>query len=254
MNRFDLTGKTAIVTGAGRGIGRALAFGLVEAGAQVALVSRTRTELDQHVQEIEEQGGKAIAIEADITQSGAAEKVVEQAIEQLGGVHILINNAGMNIRSKALDVTEEEWDKVVGLDLKATFFMSQAAGKVMCEQKYGRIVNIASVAGLVALRTGIAYGASKAGVIQMTKVLALEWSKFGVTINTIAPWYFRTPLTEALLNNPEYVQEILARTPMGRVGELEDLVGPAIFFASDACAYISGQTLAVDGGMSINGF
>ncbi|MGC5323890.1 SDR family NAD(P)-dependent oxidoreductase [Brevibacillus sp. SYSU BS000544] len=252
--RFDLTGKTAIVTGAGRGIGRTLAVGLCEAGAQVALVSRTRTQLDELVDEIHEMGGKAIAIEADITQAGSHEDIVAQTIDQLGGLHILVNNAGMNIRTKALDVSEEDWNRVVDLDLKATFFMAQAAGKVMCEQQYGRIINITSVAGLVALRTGVAYGASKAGVIHMSKVLTLEWNKFGVTVNTIAPWYFRTPLTEKLLDDPQFVQEILSRTPMGRIGDLEDLVGPTIFLASDAAAYISGQTIAVDGGMSTFGF
>lgn len=254
MNRFDLTGKTAIVTGAGRGIGKALAVGLSEAGAQVAVVSRTRAQLEELVASIEQMGGKAWAIEADLTEQGAAEKVVEETVRQLGGLHILVNNAGLNVRKKALEVTEEDWNRVVDLDLKATFFMSQAAGRVMCEQKYGRIVNIASVAGLVALRTGVAYGASKAGVVHMTKVLALEWSKFGVTINAIAPWYFRTPLTEALLDDPEFVQEVLSRTPSGRIGDLEDLVGPTIFLASDAAAYISGQTIAVDGGMTVYGF
>lgn len=183
-----------------------------------------------------------------MTEAEAADKVVSQTVEALGGLHILVNNAGMNLRKKAHEVTEEDWDRVVDLNLKATFFMSQAAGKIMCEQRYGRIVNIASVAGQVAMRTGVAYGSSKAGVIQMTRVLALEWSKFGVNINAIAPWYFRTPLTEA------YLQEILQRTPSGRIGDVEDLVGPAIFLSSDAAAYITGQTIAVDGGMSVYGF
>ncbi|MFY0544298.1 SDR family NAD(P)-dependent oxidoreductase [Brevibacillus sp. H7] len=254
MHRFDLTGKTAIVTGAGRGIGKALALGLAEAGAQVAAVSRTYAQLEELTAEIEQSGGRALAIEADLTEPGAAEKVVEATVQGLGGLHILVNNAGMNVRKKALDVTEEDWNRVVDLDLKATFFMSQAAGRIMCEQKYGRIVNIASVAGLVALRTGVAYGASKAGVVHMTRVLALEWSKFGVNVNAIAPWYFRTPLTEALLDDPVFLQEVLSRTPSGRIGDLEDLIGPTIFLASDAAAYISGQTIAVDGGMSVYGF
>ncbi|RNB91710.1 glucose 1-dehydrogenase [Brevibacillus fluminis] len=253
-NRFNLTGKTAIVTGAGKGIGRALAVGLAEAGAQVAVVARTASDLDTLVAEIEQKGGKALPIAADLTEQGASEHIVEETLRELGGLHILINNAGMNIRTKALEVTEEEWDRVTDLDLKGTFFMAQAAGKVMCEQRYGRIVNIASVGGLVALRTGVAYGASKGGVIHMTKVLALEWSKFNVTVNAIAPWYFRTALTEKLLNDPAYYNEIISRTPAERVGELEDLIGPAIFLSSDAAAYVSGQTLAVDGGMSIYGF
>ncbi|WNC12385.1 glucose 1-dehydrogenase [Brevibacillus brevis] len=254
MTRFDLSGKTAIVTGAGRGIGKALALGLAEAGAQVAVVARTETDLHEIVETIEANGGKAHAIAADLTEAEAADKVVSQTVEALGGLHILVNNAGMNLRKKAHEVTEEDWDRVVDLNLKATFFMSQAAGKIMCEQLYGRIVNIASVAGQVAMRTGVAYGSSKAGVIQMTRVLALEWSKFGVNINAIAPWYFRTPLTEALLSDEAYLQEILQRTPSGRIGDVEDLVGPAIFLSSDAAAYITGQTIAVDGGMSVYGF
>ena len=254
MTRFDLTGKKAIVTGAGRGIGKALAIGLAEAGAAVAVVARTEADLQEVVQEIQASGGQATPITADLTEAGAAEKVVADTLETLGGLHILVNNAGMNIRKKAHEVNEEEWDRIVDLNLKGAFFLSQAAGKVMCEQRYGRIVNIASVAGLVALRTGVAYGASKAGVIQMTRVLALEWSKFGVNVNAIAPWYFRTPLTEALLDDEAFLQEVLQRTPSGRIGDVEDLVGPAIFLASDAASYISGQTIAVDGGMSVYGF
>ncbi|WP_139488780.1 SDR family NAD(P)-dependent oxidoreductase [Brevibacillus dissolubilis] len=252
--RFDLTGKTAIVTGAGRGIGRALAIGLAEAGADVAVVSRTASELEQLVIDIQALGRRAHGIVADLTDPESPQRIVEDTLCELGGLHILINNAGMNIRTKALDVTQEEWDRVVDLDLKANFFMAQAAGKVMTEQKYGRIVNIASVAGQVALRTGVAYGASKAGIIHMTRVLSLEWSKFGVCINSIAPWYFRTPLTEKLLDDPAFVAEVLDHTPMGRIGDLEDLVGPTIFLASDAAAYITGQTISVDGGMSIYGF
>lgn len=254
MTRFDLTGRTAIVTGAGRGIGRALAVGIANAGAKVAVVARTAADLEGVVQEIEQKGGTAFPIAADLTGAGVADEVVAKTIEALGGLHILVNNAGMNIRKKALEVSEEEWDRVMDLNLKATFQLSQAAGRVMCEQKYGRIVNIASVGGIVALRTGVAYGSSKAGVIQMTRILALEWSKFGVNVNAIAPWYFRTPLTEGVLSDETFLQEVLQRTPSGRIGEVEELVGPVIFLASDAAAYISGQTLAVDGGMSVYGF
>lgn len=254
MNRFDLSNKTAIVTGAGRGIGKALAVGIAEAGAKVAVVARTASDLDEVVREIEQMGGSAYPIAADLTEPGTAAEVVAKTLEAFGSLHILVNNAGMNIRKKAHEVSEEEWDRVVDLNLKATFQLSQAAGKVMCEQKYGRIINIASVAGIVALRTGVAYGSSKAGVIQMTRILALEWSKFGVNVNAIAPWYFRTPLTEGVLSDETFLQEVLQRTPSGRIGDVEDLVGPTIFLASDAAAYISGQTLAVDGGMSVYGF
>lgn len=253
-NRFQLEGKKAIVTGAGRGIGRALAVGLAEAGADVTVAARTRTDLESVAGEIERLGRKAHIVAADMTKQEDIQRIVNETVEHLGGLHILVNNAGMNIRTKALDVSEEDWDRVVDLDLKSVFFMTQAAGKVMCEQKYGKIVNIASVAGQVALRTGVAYGSSKAGVIHMTRVLALEWSKLGVNINTIAPWYFRTPLTEKLLADEAFLQEVLDHTPMGRIGDVQDLVGPMVFLASDAASYITGQTLSVDGGMSIYGF
>jgi NAD(P)-dependent dehydrogenase (short-subunit alcohol dehydrogenase family) len=254
MNRFSLEGKKAIITGAGRGIGKALALGLAEAGADLTVVARTESDLQQVAEEVKGLGRNVHTVIADLTDPSEHQRIVDETLEQLGGLHILINNAGMNIRTKALDVTEEDWDRVVDLDLKSVFFMTQAAGKVMCEQKYGKVVNIVSVAGQVALRTGVAYGSSKAGLIHMTKILALEWAKFGVNLNAIAPWYFRTPLTEKLLSDEAFLQEVLDHTPMGRIGDVQDLVGPAIFLSSDAASYITGQTLSVDGGMTIYGF
>jgi NAD(P)-dependent dehydrogenase (short-subunit alcohol dehydrogenase family) len=254
MSRFGLEGKKAIVTGAGRGIGRSLAVGLAESGADVTVVARTRSDLEVVAREIESFGRRAHMVTADITNLEEHRRIVDETLEHLGGLHILVNNAGMNIRAKALEVTGQDWDRVVDLNLKSVFFMTQAAGRVMCEQKYGKVVNIVSVAGQVALRTGVAYGSSKGGLIHMTKVLALEWAKSGVNLNAIAPWYFRTPLTEKLLSDESFVQEVLDRTPMGRIGDVEDLVGPTIFLASDAANYITGQTLSVDGGMTIYGF
>jgi NAD(P)-dependent dehydrogenase (short-subunit alcohol dehydrogenase family) len=254
MNRFSLEGKKAIVTGAGRGIGRALAVGLAEAGADVTVVARTSSDLQQVAGEIQSLGRKAHAVVADLTKQEEHERIVNETLENLGGLHILVNNAGMNIRTKALEVSENDWDRVVDLNLKSVFFMTQAAGRVMCEQKAGKVINIVSVAGQVALRTGVAYGSSKAGLIHMTKVLALEWAKFGVNLNAIAPWYFRTPLTEKLLSDEAFMQEVLEHTPMGRIGDVQDLVGPAVFLASDAASYITGQTISVDGGMTIYGF
>lgn len=254
MKRFSLEGKKAIVTGGGRGIGKALAIGLAEAGADVAVVARTPGDLEQVASEIDALGRKAHTILADITKQEEHERIVNETLQNLGGLHILVNNAGMNIRTKALEVSERDWDRVVDLNLKAVFFMTQAAGRVMCGQKYGKVINIVSVAGQVALRTGVAYGSSKAGLIHMTKVLALEWAKYGVNLNAIAPWYFRTPLTEKLLSDEAFLQEVLEHTPMGRIGDVQELVGPAVFLASDAASYITGQTISVDGGMTIYGF
>jgi len=251
---FQLHNQVAVVTGAGRGIGRALAIGLAEAGADVAILARTEDDLARVAEEIRAVGRKAYPITVDVTDRQQVEEAVSQLIEQTGRIDILINNAGMNIRSQALAVTDEEWDKIMQTNLKSAFLCSQVIGSRMKEQGAGKIINISSVAGQVALRTGVVYAATKAAMIQMTKVLALEWGKYGINVNSIGPWYFKTPLTEKLLADPAYLGEIVARTPLARVGELPELVGPAVFLASDAASYVTGQTLFVDGGMTIYGF
>jgi NAD(P)-dependent dehydrogenase (short-subunit alcohol dehydrogenase family) len=251
---FRLDNKIALITGAGRGIGRALAIGFAEAGADVVIISRTEADLQQVAEEIRTLGRKAYPIAANIRSREEIGQAVNKAYEQTGRIDILVNNAGMNIRSQALDVTEEEWETIMQTNLKSAFQFSQLVGSRMKEQGSGAVINIASVGGHVALRTGVVYAASKAAMIQMTKVLALEWGKHGIRVNAIGPWYFNTPLTEKLLSDPEYLGEIVSRTPLQRVGELHELVGPAVFLASDAASYITGQTLFVDGGMTIYGF
>lgn len=251
---FRLENKIALVTGAGRGIGRALAIGLAEAGADVALFARTSSDIEEVAAEIRALGRKAYPFQVDVTKREQIEQAVGQIMDKAGRLDILINNAGMNIRSQALAVTDEEWDTIMQTNLKSAFLCAQIVGQSMKEQGYGRIINIASVAGHVALRTGVVYAATKAAMIQMTKVLALEWGKFGINVNSIGPWYFKTTLTEKILANPDFLADVIARTPLQRVGELEELVGPAVFLASDAANYVTGQTLFVDGGMTIYGF
>ncbi|KIL40211.1 2-deoxy-D-gluconate 3-dehydrogenase [Gordoniibacillus kamchatkensis] len=251
---FRLEGRKALVTGAGRGIGRAIAVGYAEAGADVALVARTREQLEETAALVRAAGREALVIPADIRDADAVSAAVKTASEWAGRVDILVNNAGMNIRTPALEVTEDEWETIMQTNLKSAFLFSQTAGRHMKEQGGGRIVSIASVAGHVALRTGVVYGATKAALMHMTRILALEWGKYGINVNALGPWYFKTSLTEKLLADPDFVGDIVARTPLRRIGELPELVGPAVFLASDAAAYVTGQTLMVDGGMTIYGF
>ncbi|MFB3166201.1 SDR family oxidoreductase [Neobacillus sp. 179-C4.2 HS] len=252
---FSLERKKAIVTGAGRGIGRALAVGLAEAGADVALLSRTEVDLHETARMIEGLGKKALVIPTDVTKREDVQGAIQKMVKEWGGIDILINNAGMNIRSKAFEVTDQEWNTIMDTNLRSAFMMSQESGKIMKDQGTGgRIISITSVGGHVALRTGVVYAATKAALIQMTKVLALEWGQYNINVNAIGPWYFKTPLTEMLLADKEYVNDILAVTPLKRVGELPELVGPVVFLSSSAGDYVHGQTLFVDGGMTIQGF
>ncbi|GAB6990019.1 SDR family NAD(P)-dependent oxidoreductase [Paenibacillus pini] len=252
---FSLQGRTAIVTGAGRGIGRAIAVGLAEAGCDVALVSRTSADLEETAELIRScTKAQTYIIPADITSKEEIAHVFAKVTRDAGNLDILVNNAGMNIRTPALEVTEDQWDTIVQTNLKSAFMASQQAGQYMKEHGGGRIINISSVGGHVALRTGVVYGSTKAALIQMTKILALEWGQYDIRVNSVGPWYFRTPLTEKLLSDEQYMKEIVDRTPLRRIGQLEEVVGPVIFLASDASNYVTGQTLLVDGGMSIYGF
>jgi NAD(P)-dependent dehydrogenase (short-subunit alcohol dehydrogenase family) len=252
---FKLENKVAVITGAGRGIGRALAIGFAEAGADVVLLSRTKEDLDQVANEINAFGKKAYPIVADVAEKSSIHEAFNEMKDKNLSIDILVNNAGMNIRTPAFDVTEEEWEKIINTNLKSAFFMSQKAGEMMQQQgNGGRIINISSVAGHTALRTGVVYASTKAAMIQMTKVLAFEWGHHNISVNSIGPWYFETPLTEKILRDEKYVADILAVTPLKRIGQLPELVGPVVFLASDAASYITGQTLFVDGGMTIHGF
>lgn len=246
---FRLEGKTAIVTGAGKGIGRAIALALGEAGANVLLVARTESDLEQVMQEMA--GDRTSYAVADVTDRNDIQLAVEKAVERFGGVDILVNNAGMNIRSKLDDATDSEWHKIMDTNAQSVFMFSQEAAKHM--NKGASIINISSV-GDRALKTGVIYAASKAAIIQMTKVMAMEWGERGIRVNAIGPWYFRTPLTENVLSDQDYLDSILAVTPLKRVGELPEVASPVVFLASDAAGYITGQTLFIDGGMSIHGF
>lgn len=252
---FNLEGKKAFVTGAGRGIGRAIAVGLAEAGCDVGLMSRTQSDLEETATLIAGLNqGRAYVLPGDLTEREEMEGAITEFVGHAGRIDILVNNAGMNIRTPALDVTDSEWDLIVQTNLKSAFVASQTAARYMKDQGSGRIINISSVGGHTALRTGVVYGATKAALIHMTKVLAMEWAPYGIQVNSVGPWYFRTPLTEKLLSDEAYLKDILDRTPLKRVGQLEEVVGPVVFLASEAANYMTGQTLLVDGGLSIYGF
>jgi gluconate 5-dehydrogenase len=245
---FDLTGKVALVTGAGRGLGRTMALALAAAGADVAVSSRTAPELESLCDEIRSVGRRAAGVVADVTDEASCEAMVLAATAQLGPVDVLVNNAGINVRKPVLDLSLGEFERVLDTNLKGYFLCSRAAGRGMVERGSGKVINISSIMGRVALPMQAAYASSKGGIEQLTKVLALEWAPSGVQVNAIAPTYFETELTRPLLEDAERNRFITERTPMARWGQPHELAGAVIFLASRASDYITGHTLVVDGG------
>ena len=251
LDRFSLAGKCALVTGGGRGIGRGLALAFAEAGADVALNARTESELASVAKEIEVLGRRAAVIPASVDTADGARGVVEQAISQLGQLDVLLNAAGTAIRRPAEEVTEEQFERQVNVNLRGTYFTCQAAGRHMLERGTGSIVNIGSLTTSFGLPLRAVYAATKGAVGQLTKTLAVEWAERGVRVNCIAPGWILTPLTQPLHDNPEQSNWIVGRTPMRRWGTPEDLQGVAVYLASDASAFMTGQVLYVDGGFIV---
>ncbi|PRY09954.1 NAD(P)-dependent dehydrogenase (short-subunit alcohol dehydrogenase family) [Pontibacter ummariensis] len=252
---FDLSGKVALVTGGGRGIGRALAEGLASVGASLVVVARTEEEVRKAADEIaQETGVETLPLVCDVTNSTSVKETVAKALARFGKLDILINNAGTSVRKTALELSEEEWDKVMDVNFKSVFLMSREVGRHMVEQNYGRIVNVASVASSLTLASGTPYGPSKAGVVQLTKQLANEWATKGVTVNAISPWFFKTSLNAQALENNDFRSLLERRTPMRRLGQLEELVAPTLMFCSEGASYITGQNLFIDGGVTSYAF
>lgn len=251
MKQFDLTGKVAVVTGAGRGIGKEIALGLSEAGANVVLVSRTRSQLEAVAKEIK---GKTLIIPADITKKEEVEAVLNQTLDTWGKVDILLNNAGITLKKPAVEVKEEDWQKVIDTNLKGEFLCARVFGEQMVKQKSGNIINMASVGGHLGLIGSLAYCTSKGGILQMTRVLASEWAQYNIRVNALSPGYVETELVEgAMAAWPDLKEKILQRTPMKRLASPKEVVPAAIFLASDASSYITGISLIIDGGMSALG-
>ena len=248
MEGFSLEGKVALVTGGGRGLGRGIALALAEAGADVAIASRTRSDLEAVAGEIEAKGRRARVVVGDVSAPREAHRLVEEAADWRGRLDVLVNAAGVNKRIPSLEVREEDWDWILGVNLKGTFFVCQAAGEVMVNQGKGSIINIASLLSAVGIPTLAPYAASKTGVVGLTRVLAAEWGPHGVRVNAIAPGYFRTKMTEGLFSDPKWVERLKRQVPLSREGFPEDLGGAAVFLASEASRYITGQVIYVDGG------
>lgn len=245
---FELKDKVMLVTGSGKGIGRGIAIAAAQMGAKVLLNSRTLADLEEVADEIRAHGGEAEPVVFDVSEMDGIAYGAQEAINVWGRIDVLVNNAGTNRPKPALDLSEEDWDAIYDLNLKGLFFLTQTLVKPMIARKNGKIINISSTMGLVGGPLRTAYSGSKGGVVLLTKGLAVEWAPHNVTVNAVAPAFTRTPLAEELLQRKEFYEDVVRRIPMGRVGEVDEVVGAVLFLASEAANWITGQTIAVDGG------
>lgn len=247
---FDLTGQVAIVTGTSRGLGQYFARALARAGADLVLTSRDRKTLAPFEAEISTLGRRSVCLDLDVRDHESIQKMVTAAHDAFGRIDILVNNAGCNVRKPALEVTWDDWNLILDTNLRGSFFVAQAVARHMIERKYGRIINIGSVTSVAGYAGLGPYGASRGGIRQLTMSLADDWGKFGITVNTLAPGWFRTAQNKVMYEDTEWVEYVTERIPLKRPGQPDDLDGAIVFLASEASRYVTGQTLLVDGGIS----
>ncbi|MFL2459118.1 MAG: SDR family NAD(P)-dependent oxidoreductase [Candidatus Pseudothioglobus sp.] len=249
LSDFSLENKVALITGGTSGLGKMMALALAKAGAFVWIAS-SRDNADETLQEIKQQGSNGSFVQVDVTSSDALEKIVSQILKESNSIDILVNAAGINLRTSAEELTLNEWQKTIDINLTAPFYLSQLVADTMKKNNWGRIINIASLQSLRAFDNSIPYGASKGGVMQLTRALAQAYSKDGILVNAIAPGFFRTNLTESLFQDPDKLEALANKTMMGRNGEEKDIFGISVFLCSDANSYVTGQTVFLDGGFS----
>ena len=249
LSDFSLENKVALITGGTSGLGKMMALALAKAGAFVWIAS-SRNNADETLQEIKQQGSNGSFVQVDVTSSEALEKIVSEVLEKSQRIDILVNAAGINLRTSAEDLTLTDWQKTIDINLTAPYYLSQLVSDSMKKNNWGRIINIASLQSLRAFDNSIPYGASKGGIMQLTRALAQAYSKDGILVNAIAPGFFRTNLTESLFQNPDKLKELANKTMMGRNGEEKDVFGISVFLCSEANSYVTGQTVFLDGGFS----
>ncbi|MBN1461676.1 MAG: SDR family oxidoreductase [Armatimonadetes bacterium] len=252
LDLFHLQGRVALVTGGNRGIGRAIAQGLAQAGASVAITSRETARAQTAASEIAEGTGvKCLGIGMDVRESDSVEAAFAQVISEFGGLDILVNNAGINIRESITDLLDESWQDVIETNLAGAMRCSRLAARHMKERGWGRIINLGSILSFVGIPQRAAYASSKAGLLGMTRAMALDLAPYGVTVNALCPGVFRTEINRPILNDPDYLKEFLKQIPMGEMGDPKQLMGAAVFLASEASAYMTGAALMVDGGWTV---
>ena len=251
--RYDLKGKVAVVTGSGQGLGKWIALGLAEAGADIVVAELVSKNGQETSEEIRRLGRRSIFIETNVGDVGSITHMMDRTQNELGDIDILVNNAGINVHKKALDITLDDFERIIKVNSRGVYFCCQTAGRLMIPKKRGKIINIASAAAFL-VRAGIpnsVYAMTKAGIVMLTKALAEEWAQYNINVNAIAPGYFATPLVADRLKDPEASRNIIESTPLKRIGGSEDIMGTAVFLASEASSFITGQTICLDGGRTV---